>query len=375
MTHNIIGEHYKTIGELGRGGFGQTYLAEDLRVGNFSKCVIKQLNPQSNDPNIVTLAGRLFKQEAESLYQLGKHDQIPALIDYFEENGEFYLVQEYVEGTTFSAELRTGKIFNQGEVYQIIIQLLDVLSFVHRHGVIHRDIKPSNLMRRNFDQKIVLIDFGAVKQIVFRADHSIQTTQATIAIGSDGFTPMEQLAGHPKFASDIYAVGMLAIQLLTQTHPARFVQNQRTYEWIWQDKVSVNPFFAEILSRMVRIDYRQRFANADEALNELRKVDFQKNVPINQINQTENVINYPFQVPPTIKDLLINTQKKIGEKLNKILHSASKSPAHLQPDKKVSHFEKKPLPKMKHQDMIWYGFLLILLVFGISMIWRLGMSI
>jgi hypothetical protein len=85
--------------------------------------------------------------------------------------------------------------------------------------------------------------------------------------------PMEQLAGHPKFSSDVYAVGMFAIQLLTQTHPTRLRQSQRTGEWIWQDKASVNIQFAEFLNRMIRYDFRQRFADAIEALNYLKRLN------------------------------------------------------------------------------------------------------
>ena len=261
-----VGEHFQIISELSSGGFGQTFLAEDLRLPNKPKCVVKQLKPQSNDPKIIELAGRLFEQEVIALYNLGKHPQIPTLITHFEENGEFYFVQEYIEGNTFERELQLGKVYNQAKVIEITSQLLDVLSFVHKQNVIHRDIKPANLINRIYDGKIVLIDFGAVKQVTNQTVvYPNQTPQNTIAIGSDGFMPPEQLAGQPKFSSDVYAVGMFAVQLLTQTHPTQLRQNQRTGEWIWQDKTNVNPRFAEVISQMIRYDFRQRFANAIEA--------------------------------------------------------------------------------------------------------------
>jgi serine/threonine protein kinase len=268
----IVGKHFQITSALNNGGFGQTFLAEDLRSPDNLKCVVKQLKPQTDDPKVIDLAARLFEEEVIALQRLGKHPQIPSLIDYFEENGEFYFVQEYIAGNTFARELGLGKVYNQSKVIEIISQLLDVLSFVHGQNVIHRDIKPENLINRTTDGKIVLIDFGAVKQVTNQASiYPNQTPQNTIAIGSDGFMPPEQLAGQPKFSSDVYAVGMFAVQLLTQTHPTRLRQNQRTGEWIWQDKTNVNPRFAEIVSQMIRYDFRQRFSHAIEANNALKR--------------------------------------------------------------------------------------------------------
>ncbi len=270
----IFGERFQLISELSSGGFGQTFLAEDLRSLNKLKCVVKQLKPQSRDSQIIELSKRLFEQEVRILYQVGEHPQIPSIITHFEEDNEFYFVQEYIEGNTFAQELSQGKIYNQRQVIEIITELLSVLAFVHNRDVIHRDIKPSNLICRKSDGKTVLIDFGAVKQVGNQTNqNSSQTTKGTIAIGSEGYMPMEQIAGHPRFSSDVYAVGMFAIQLLTNTHPTKLRQNQRTGEWIWQDKVSVNNQFAEFINEMIRYDYRQRFTDASEALNYLRKLN------------------------------------------------------------------------------------------------------
>jgi serine/threonine protein kinase len=295
-----VGGHFQIISALSSGGFGQTFLAEDLRLPDKPKCVVKQLKPQSNDPKIIELAGRLFEQEVIALYNLGKHPQIPTLITHFEENGEFYFVQEYIEGNTFERELQLGKVYNQSKVIEITSQLLDVLSFVHKQNVIHRDIKPANLINRIYDEKIVLIDFGAVKQVTNQtAIYPNQTPQNTIAIGSDGFMPSEQLAGQPKFSSDVYAVGMFAVQLLTQTHPTQLRQNQRTGEWIWQDKTNVNPRFAEVINQMIRYDFRQRFANAIEANYALNCLNFNgTNQPL-EVWKEKTYIPQNFQNRPT----------------------------------------------------------------------------
>jgi serine/threonine protein kinase len=342
-----IGEYFQVISELNSGGFGQTFLAEDLRIPNKPKCVIKQLKPQSNDPKIIELASRLFEQEVAALYQLGKHPQIPTLITHFEENAEFYFVQEYIEGNTFEQELRLGKVYNQTKVIEIISQLLDVLSFVHQHNVIHRDIKPANLINRTSDGKIVLIDFGAVKQVKNQTVvYPNQALQNTIAIGSDGFMPPEQLAGQPKFSSDVYAVGMFAVQLLTQTHPTQLRQNQRTGEWIWQDKTNVNPRFAEVINQMIRYDFRQRFANAIDANNALKRLNLNgKNQSVEvwkqnnttDFNQTQATFSTPVpafqpsqnhtqqrQYPPTTIEPQNNYQQQF--KLQNSQQTSIKSP-------------------------------------------------
>ncbi len=269
-----VGGHFQIISELSSGGFGQTFLAEDLRFSAKPKCVVKQLKPQSNEPEVISLAKRLFEQEVRILYQIGEHPQIPSIVTHFEEDNEFYFVQEYIEGNTFAQELSQAKIFSQRQVVGIVTELLEVLAFVHKQGVIHRDIKPSNLINRKSDGKTVLIDFGAVKQVRIQPiNNQSETTKGTIAIGSEGYMPMEQLAGHPKFSSDVYAVGMFAIQLLTQTHPTQLRQNQRTGEWIWQDKASVNNVFADFLNQLIRYDFRQRFNDAVEALNYLKRIN------------------------------------------------------------------------------------------------------
>lgn len=268
-----VGEYFQIISALGSGGFGETFLAEDLRRADRPRCVVKQLKPQSTDAEVIKLSKRLFEQEVQILYKIGEHPQIPSIITHFEDRNEFYFVQEYIEGNTFAEEIAQGKVFGARKVFEIVTELLNVLAFVHSRGVIHRDIKPENLICRASDGKPVLIDFGAVKQVSGQtALNPHQPTRGTIAIGSEGYMPPEQLSGHPRFSSDIYAVGMFAVQLLTQTHPSKLRQNQRTGEWIWQDKAHVNNQLAEFINRMIRYDFRQRFTDAVEALNYLQKL-------------------------------------------------------------------------------------------------------
>ncbi|QZZ19653.1 tetratricopeptide repeat protein [Leptothermofonsia sichuanensis E412] len=272
MLGKILGGRYQITCHLGGGGFGQTYLAEDLHLPGKPQCVVKQLKPRMSNLEALQTARRLFDTEAQVLYALGNHDQIPRLFAHFEDNRDFYLVQEFVEGEVLSQEIKSRKQFPEAEVIDLLQDILMVLEFVHQQQVVHRDIKPSNLIRRKSDRRIILIDFGAVKQIGIESYESPEQASITIAVGSSGYMPNEQLAGKPRFSSDVYAVGMLAIQCLTGVYPKKLKEDPKTSEIIWRDQVQVSPEFANILDTMVRYDFRQRYPSAKEALEALRSL-------------------------------------------------------------------------------------------------------
>lgn len=150
--------------------------------------------------------------------------------------------------------------------------ILEVLSFVHQKGVIHRDIKPSNLMRRQSDGKIMLIDFGAVKQIGTQLQNTQASTNQTIPIGTEGYMPSEQMNGYPKFASDIYAVGMLGIQALTGVSPEQLRKDPNTLEVIWRNRVSINSNLAAFLDKMIRYRYQERYPSPEASLQDIKGI-------------------------------------------------------------------------------------------------------
>jgi tetratricopeptide (TPR) repeat protein len=270
MLNQILGGRYNILRHLGGGGFGQTYLADDRHLPGNPQCVVKQLKPRVTVDAWQT-ARRLFDTEAEVLYVLGNHDQIPRLFAHFEENQEFYLVQEFVEGTVLSREFKQEKTFSETEVVALLQDILTVLEFVHQQQVIHRDIKPSNLIRRRLDGKVILIDFGAVKQIeIANVD---QRETGTIAVGSSGYMPNEQLAGKPSFSSDIYAVGMIGIQALTGVSPRKLREDPKTSEILWRQGIEVSSELADVLDVMVRYDFRQRYQTAADALFALKELN------------------------------------------------------------------------------------------------------
>ncbi|MBF2072823.1 MAG: tetratricopeptide repeat protein [Synechococcales cyanobacterium C42_A2020_086] len=270
LSGNILRNRYKILKLMGSGGFGDTYQAEDLDLPSHPFCVVKHFRPKPPDPRVLPVARRLFEAEAQTLYRLGnEHSQIPRLFAHFEEQGEFYLVQEFIDGHDLSRELTPGRRWSEPEVIRLLQDVLEILAFIHRYNVIHRDIKPQNLMRRRKDNKLVLIDFGAVKEIGTLMVNTQGQTNATVAIGTPGYMPSEQASGHPKACSDLHALGVLAIQALTGTPPEDLPKDPQTLEIIWRDRAQVSPHLAAILDKMVRYHFSQRYQTATDVLNAL----------------------------------------------------------------------------------------------------------
>jgi CHASE2 domain-containing sensor protein/predicted Ser/Thr protein kinase len=255
---------------LGSGGFAQTFLAQDMQRPGSPVCVVKHLRPASSSPQFLQVARRLFQAEAEILEVLGQHNRIPQLLAYFEEEQEFYLVEEFVEGGGLHDELPPHKPLMEGAVVDLVAGILEVLAFIHRHRIIHRDIKPSNVIRRSRDRRLVLIDFGAVKQM--QPQENTEPEMKTVIIGTPGYAPAEQLSGHPVLSSDVYAVGMIGIQALTGLSPKEMPRNTATGEFLWQLHAQVSQPFATILSRMVAYHFNDRYTSAIEALQDLERL-------------------------------------------------------------------------------------------------------
>ena len=287
MIGKVISGRYKIIKNLGSGGFGQTFFAEDLQLPDHHQCVVKQLKPASSDTFVVQTASRLFETEARVLHRLGNHDRIPRLLAHFEEEQEFYLVQELIEGAELTNELKpigrsedgypVGRM-NQAQAIAFLLDVLEILTFVHQQGAIHRDLKPANLIRRGNDGKLVLIDFGAVKQV---GTAIVSNSISTVAIGTDGYMPNEQAIGKPRPCSDLYAVGAIAIQGLTGVAPNQLSEDIQTGELAWRQspthaaikyRTNVSDAFAKIIDKLVRYDFRDRYQSAEEVVADLREL-------------------------------------------------------------------------------------------------------
>ncbi|MEB3226532.1 MAG: serine/threonine-protein kinase [Synechococcus sp.] len=268
----ILRQRYKSLKSLGQGGFGATFLAVDLNLPGKPSCVIKQLRPSSNVPHLFQMARELFEREAETLGRIGNHPQVPRLLDYFEDSHQFYLVQEYVKGHNLQQEVKKNGPFSEAGARQFLSEVLPVIEYIHSQQVIHRDIKPANLIRREQDKKLVLIDFGAVKNQINPeaiANSSEQTALTSFAVGTPGYAPPEQMAMRPVYASDIYAVGVTCIYLLTGRSPKDLGYDPKTGEMLWESYVDISNSFASVLHKMLESSVKHRYQSAQEVLDAL----------------------------------------------------------------------------------------------------------
>ncbi|MDV2995311.1 MAG: Serine/threonine-protein kinase PknD [Chroococcidiopsis sp. SAG 2025] len=269
MLGQLLDGRYRVLKVLGAGGFSQTYIAEDTRRPGNPCCVVKHLKPANSNTNFLIAARRLFDKEAKILEKLGIHDQIPRLLAYFEQDQEFYLVQELIEGHLLSAELFGGRRWQEDRTIHMLLDVLGILNFVHQQGAIHRDVKPNNIIRRQQDNKLVLVDFGIVKEINVQLLTAQSQVSASIAVGTVGYMPPEQARGRPQFNSDIYALGVIAIQALTGLTTQDLRENFQG-EIDWQGQAQVSDRLAAIINKMVRYDFRERYQSASEVIEALR---------------------------------------------------------------------------------------------------------
>ncbi|MGG6265318.1 protein kinase domain-containing protein [Leptolyngbya sp. AN03gr2] len=275
-TPLLLLDRYRAIRLIGQGGFGRTLLVTD--EANNSRCVIKQFYPQSHGNS--EKAAELFRLEAQRLETLGQHSQIPKLLNYFESDGNQYLVQEWIDGRNLAQELAEVGAFNETQIRQLLQDILPILKFVHDHRVIHRDIKPENIVRRTSDRKLVLVDFGAAKY----------TTETTLGktgtmIGSAAYTAPEQVRGKAIYASDLYSLGVTCIHLLTQMSPFELFDSGEN-KWVWRHylnkertrdgfikpkrKTVVSPWLGTILDKLLESGTTKRYTNAESVLKDLK---------------------------------------------------------------------------------------------------------
>lgn len=273
----LLRNRYRILRLLGEGGFSRTYAAEDADRLD-APCVIKQFFPQVQGTGQRTKAAEFFKEEAFRLYQLGEnHPQIPRLLAYFAQGSTLYLVQEFIHGKTLLEEA-LEQAYSETQIRQLLVDLLPVLDFIHQQNVIHRDIKPENIIRHDVDGKPVLIDFGGAKQVT----QTSIARQAT-AIYTLGYAPTEQMAGFASQASDLYALGVTCIRLLTQDFPGQdtdgylkdSLYDPMTAKWLWQEMLQVRGLtisedLKKILDKLLQHFPKDRYQSAAEVLQDLQ---------------------------------------------------------------------------------------------------------
>ena len=267
MSQKILNHRYRITREIGRGGFGITYLAEDQTNAN-SLCVVKQLNPYNAE---ISTAKRLFQREAETLKELKTAEQIPDFVEYFEEDSNYYIVQEYILGKTLDTLINEN--WDSESLSRFLWDVLSVLEKLHKNNIIHRDIKPANLIKSDLNCKIVLIDFGAVKQLNISQNNTNSSQENQVLnqptatkIATAEYAPREQKQGKPLLNSDIYALGMTALQLVTKISPIAIKRNNQDNIILDRPFNNIDPPLLAILNKMVKNDHKKRYQSASEVL-------------------------------------------------------------------------------------------------------------
>ncbi len=336
-VQQLLEGQYKLIQSIGNGGTGHTFIARDINNPSLPQCVVRHFKPSSNKPEFIEKVRYFFGKQVEKLKRLGTHDQIPQLISSFEKENQFFVVQEFIEGQSLGEEIKAvsskhqsqnqlvlddqdlgesnpssqnidnlqrDKCFSEIEVIKILMDVLNVLEFIHSEGVLHYDIQPDNLIRRKKDKKIMLINLGALQEM---QDPSSQLKldekgepYFTVTIGTPGYTSSEQCAGRPTASSDIYALGMVAIKALTGYNPIDLIIDPETGELIWRDKAQVSNGLANVLTRMVRYHYTQRYQSAKEVIQELVKVT--KEIERENKAITARMLSTKYQLDPMTDD-------------------------------------------------------------------------
>ena len=313
-TGILLGDRYRIKAEIGQGGFGRTYLCEDINRFN-ELCVLKEFAPQVQGTALLTKAQELFEREAGVMYRL-QHAQIPMFREMFRVNragvGQLFLVQDYVDGVNYQGLLRQklqqGKQFTEAEITEFLKQILPVLGYIHSLGVIHRDISPDNLIKRNKDGLPVLIDFGGVKQVAVNAVNAVNEVNQSPAecnnsdvptrLGKVGYAPNEQMQRGVVFPhSDLYALAATSLVLLTGKEPPELIDPQN-FTWNWREYIDLSPNLAGILDRMLQLRPNNRFESAEDVLKALGTGNSSVVSATSPVGSVPPTLKVPQNIPP-----------------------------------------------------------------------------
>jgi eukaryotic-like serine/threonine-protein kinase len=266
----VVGERYRITRYLGGKNGINTYLADNLRRPYQSPCLIEQVDLPDSDPVTWAKIERRFAEELLLLERLGYHDRIPQVWDHFEEQDEFYLVQEYIIGENLEQILKQHKL-ELADAIELLENTMSILAFVHQHRVLHRNLKPSNLMFRQSDRAVILTDFGFLNDLKSVPHDSEDDTQPQT---DNAYLPPEQIAGRPTTGSDLYALGMIIIEALSGIKPENLTRDRHTGAIVWQGmEVKLDRRLEKFLNKMTNLNVGQRYQSVEEALADLYKID------------------------------------------------------------------------------------------------------
>ncbi|MEI2577533.1 serine/threonine-protein kinase [Scytonema sp. PRP1] len=323
----LLQGRYKVIRQIGGGGFGKVFEVDD----NGTIKVLKVLSLERfHNPTIKLKAIALFQREAELLARL-KHPGIPRVepdssFTWCDGNGEALhcIVMEKIPGSNLQQWLqaRGNQPLTTEQAREWLIQLVEILNELHQHQYLHRDIKLSNIMLKP-DGQLVLIDFGAVREVTTTYLEKQQGKQTGTVLVSPGFTPPEQAEGYAVPQSDFFALGRTFVCLVTGKSPLDFPKNSETGELIWRDHLTdVSPELANLIDRLIAPFPGQRPQNCQEILNRLK--GNQQNSQLSQ-DRGDTIPGTGFLVSHlALKRLLQNTFTLVS-KLDKSLADKQKT--------------------------------------------------
>lgn len=272
QINQTLGSRYFITRYLGGKSGLETYLADNLHRQYQSPCLVKLVELPSNQGLSKARIERRLAEELATLERLGYHEQIPQLWDHFEEHDTFCMVQEYVQGENLAEKIAQQNL-STSEVVKILASALAALDFIHHNRIIHRNVKPTNLMISDENQEVVLLDFGILLDIKHPSHLTTDTSQQE---DRDNYWSPEQLAGRPTIGSDLYALGMSMVEVLTKIPPGNIVREQQTGKLLWQEQMenaNLDRRLVKVINKLINLDIGNRYSSAQKALDDLQKVN------------------------------------------------------------------------------------------------------
>jgi tetratricopeptide (TPR) repeat protein len=243
---------------------GRVLVAEDTHRPGYPLCLIQRLQGAASNPQGFQIAKLILEQRVEAIGRLGKFSQIPAVLTFFELDQGLYLLEEMVMGHPLSQELLAGTPWSEAQTCELMRELLEMLVYMHQHDVILRGFRPDNLIRRQTDGKLVIVNLLLLPP---RSRSQGLPNSDPLEI-SHLYMPPEQLQGNPIFNSNLYSLGMIALQALTGLPPVGLPEIKSH----WHDRVNVSPKFRALLDRILANETRDRYRSAKETLKVLQQV-------------------------------------------------------------------------------------------------------
>jgi CheY-like chemotaxis protein len=262
-----LGERYQVTRVLTQELFSQTIVVRDTQQPDMPQYLLKRFHFKTEEQSFVEMASQFFTSEIKTLKQLSQHEKISTLLNCFTQERDFYLLQEFVDGSPLTDKLEPNNSLKLLDVLKLTRDILRTLESFHQKQLIHSNIQPSNLLYRKQDGELLLIDYGITGRMLIQFGQQFSQHRKLLSNQWE-YMPLEQRQGHPVFGSDIYAVGMIAVQALTGKRLQELV-NPITGELKWRDFAQVNESVARLLDRMVCPDYKERYSSIKAALEDI----------------------------------------------------------------------------------------------------------